>query len=609
MTQGGVVARLATAIFFGWLILASASPAAASRPGYLGPCALAPSSDGRILYVACADAKRVILVDVPRGEVLRTIDVPAEPTGLALAPDGKRLYVTCAAFKSTVVAIDTTSQKIAASIPVGHTAMGPALSPDGKRLFVCNRFNNDVSEIDLAAGKEVARIKVTREPVAAAVTPDGAMLVVANHLPNGRADRFFVAADVSLVELPSRRLTPVPLPDGSMGVRGLAVSSDGRYAFVTHLLANYQLTTTHIEQGWMNTNVVSVVDLSRKEFLNSVHLDEPVRGAGNPWGVACTADGRRLVVAHAGTHELSVVDLPAMLKGLWEIYPSRVAGGMPGNPGIPGSMRRRVPLSGNGPRALAVAGSKVLAAAYFSDALEVLDLDAPAAARLRVIPLGPRPQWSTQRRGEALFNDATVSYQHWQSCASCHPDGRSDVLNWDLPNDGVGNSKKTKSMLLSHRTPPSMSLGVRGNAEVAVRAGLKTTMFADRPEVDAAAIDEYLKTLEPVPSPHLVDEELSPTAERGMRLFASRRTGCMRCHPPPLYTDLRSHDVGTQNAEELESRFDTPTLIEVWRTAPYLHDGRHATMRDLLVKEKRHGSVEGLSPQEIDDLAEFVLSL
>jgi len=150
---------------------------------------------------------------------------------------------------------------------------------------------------------------------------------------------------------------------------------------------------------------------------------------------------------------------------------------------------------------------------------------------------------------------------------------------------------------------------VRGNAEVAVRAGLKTTMFADRPEEDAAAIDEYLQSLEPVPSPHLVDEELSPAAERGMRLFASRRTGCMRCHPPPLYTDLRSHDVGTQNAEELESRFDTPTLIEVWRTAPYLHDGRHATMRDLLVKEKRHGSVEGLSPQEIDDLAEFVLSL
>jgi len=609
MTQDGIVARLGSALSVGWLILAGASWAAEPRAGYLGPCALAASKDGQILYIACADAKRVILVDIPRGKVLRAIDVPDEPTGLALSPDGKTLYVTCAAFKSTVAAIDTASHKIAASIPVGHTAMGPAVTPDGKRLFVCNRFNNDVSEIDLASGREVARIKVTREPVAAAVTPDGAMLVVANHLPNGRADRFFIAADVSLVELPSRQVTPIPLPDGSMSVRGLAISPDGRYAFVTHLLANYQLTTTHIEQGWMNTNVVSVVDLPKKEFLNSVHLDELVRGAGNPWGVGCTADGRRLAIAHAGTHELSVIDLPAMLQKLWEIYPSRVAGGTPGNPGILGPMRRRVPLSGNGPRAVAVVGSKVFAAAYFSDTLEVLDLGAPAAARPRVIALGPRPQWSVQRRGEALFNDATVSYQHWQSCASCHPDGRSDALNWDLPNDGVGNSKKTKSMVLAHQTPPSMSLGVRGTAEAAVRAGLKTTMFADRPEEDAAAIDEYLKSLLPVPSPYLVDEDLSPAAERGLRLFASRRTGCMRCHPPPLYADLRSHDVGTQNGQELESRFDTPTLIEVWRTAPYLHDGRHESMKNLLLKEKRHGSVEGLSPQEIDDLAEFVLSL
>ena len=36
-------------------------------------------------------------------------------------------------------------------------------------------------------------------------------------------------------------------------------------------------------------------------------------------------------------------------------------------------------------------------------------------------------------------------------------------------------------------------------------------------------------------------------------------------------------------------RFDTPTLIEVWRTAPYLHDGRYATIKELFSKG-RHGS-------------------
>jgi hypothetical protein len=57
---------------------------------------------------------------------------------------------------------------------------------------------------------------------------------------------------------------------------------------------------------------------------------------------------------------------------------------------------------------------------------------------------------------------------------SCHPDGRSDRLNWDLLNDGVGNPKNTNSMLLAHQTPPAMSEGVRLTAEAAVRSGYAT---------------------------------------------------------------------------------------------------------------------------------------
>jgi cytochrome c peroxidase len=211
-----------------------------------------------------------------------------------------------------------------------------------------------------------------------------------------------------------------------------------------------------------------------------------------------------------------------------------------------------------------------------------------------------------------LFNDATICRQHWQSCASCHPDGRSDGLNWDLLNDGVGNPKNTKSVLLAHRTPPAMSEGVRLTAEAAVRSGLTHILYADRPEAEAVAIDEYLKSLAPVPSPHLIDGQLSPAARRGKTLFESKRVGCQECHPAPLYTDLKSHPVGTRGPADYSDAFDTPTLIEVWRTAPYLHDGRYATIRELLV-EGKHGQVYGraadLNRQQVDDLIEFVLSL
>ncbi len=56
--------------------------------------------------------------------------------------------------------------------------------------------------------------------------------------------------------------------------------------------------------------------------------------------------------------------------------------------------------------------------------------------------------------------------------------------------------------------------------------------------------------------------------------------------------------------------FDTPTLVEAWRTAPYLHDGRYATIEQLLT-EGKHGldRTHGLSDQEMNELSEFVLSL
>jgi cytochrome c peroxidase len=215
-----------------------------------------------------------------------------------------------------------------------------------------------------------------------------------------------------------------------------------------------------------------------------------------------------------------------------------------------------------------------------------------------------------KRKGELNFNDAHICFQQWQSCASCHPDSRADGLNWDLLNDGIGNPKNTKSMLLAHRTPPSMSLGVREGAEAAVRSGLKFILFAVRPEEDAQAIDEYLKSLTPTSSPFLVNGKLSPAAKRGEKVF--RTAGCITCHPPPLFTNLQEYDLGLAKGMDAGKPFDTPTLIECWRTAPYLFDGRAYTMKEVLTTcnpQDKHGVTSKLTPTELDDLIAYILSL
>ena len=169
-------------------------------------------------------------------------------------------------------------------------------------------------------------------------------------------------------------------------------------------------------------------------------------------------------------------------------------------------------------------------------------------------------------------------------------------------------------MLLAHQTPPSMITGVRAKAEVAVRAGIRFIQFAVRPEEDAKAIDAYLQSLTPVPSPFLVNGELSESAKLGKALFDGK-AGCSKCHSGKLFTDLEKYDVGTANTGAVDGvkEFDTPSLIEVWRTGPYLWDGRAVTVGELFTPKYNpkdlHGKTAKLTPKEKDDLAEYVLSL
>jgi cytochrome c peroxidase len=219
---------------------------------------------------------------------------------------------------------------------------------------------------------------------------------------------------------------------------------------------------------------------------------------------------------------------------------------------------------------------------------------------------------TTVRKGELYFHDATLCLQGWQSCSSCHPnDARVDGLNWDLLNDGVGNPKNTKSLLLAHQTPPAMSLGVRDTAEMAVRAGIEHILFTRQPEEIPAAIDEYLKSLKAVPSPYLAQGRLSEAASRGQQVF--QRAGCEGCHPPPLFTNLHQYDVGTRAVfDQADDQFDTPTLVELWRTAPYLHDGSAATVREVVTSHNphdQHGRTSKLTDGEIEDLCAYLLSL
>ena len=64
--------------------------------------------------------------------------------------------------------------------------------------------------------------------------------------------------------------------------------------------------------------------------------------------------------------------------------------------------------------------------------------------------------------------------------------------------------------------------------------------------------------------------------------------------------------------EKMGPKYDTPTLLGVYRSAPYLHHGKAKTLLDVLTtcnKGDKHGKTSHLKPAQLDDLVAFLKAL
>jgi YVTN family beta-propeller protein len=271
---------------------------------------------------------------------------------------------------------------------------------------------------------------------------------------------------------------------------------------------------------------------------------------------------------------------------------------------------KKLPTQSN-PRRLGLSGDgkTLVVSNYLSDSLTVIDTE-----KLKVvkhIPLGG-PEPDAARRGEILFNSAGLTQFGQFTCASCHPNGGADGLNWDLPRDGIGNFKNTKSLLGVKDTAPYGWLGTSPTLADRVAGTLRTLHRYEPSEDEVNDIVAYLETL-PAPTPPLrsglVNDEERAATERGKALFAGKAR-CDGCHSGPAFDDGKIHDVGTGTPGE--DRFNTPSLRGLWSSAPYLHDGRAATLEEVFSKyneKNKHGDADRLTAAELADLVAYLRSL
>jgi len=543
------------------LSIVSTTLAAETRPAYQSPYAVVMAPDGSRLYVSHHTGGVVSVVDPASRKVVRKIAVGGSPAGLALSADGSALYAADAD-DGSVALIDTRASRVSAKIDGGRSAFGLELSRDGRRLYVCDRFLNRVNVVDTAKRKAIYRLPATREPLCCALEPDGQTLYVSNMLPLGPATDPANAAVVDLYDPKSfKHLGELKLPPGTTDVHQVSCSPDGKWVYVVHVVARFNVPPTQLERGWVNNSGLTIIDAHKRRVFATLLLDEASRGSANPFAAAFTPEGRTLAVSFFGTHEVALIDLVRLHEALAKEKPERL-------PQLVNELSlltrygaiRRAPTGGRGPRGIAIEpkGRTLYVANCYSDNLGVVDIERGRLAG--TVALGPPAEPDVVRRGG-----------------------------------------------------PVMASGVRAKMEAAVRAGLRHILFRQVNEDEAQAIDAYLRALKSRPSPYRGrDGSLTPAARRGKKIFFAPKTGCAVCHPAPLYTDLKLHDVGTGAPLDRRETFDNPSLIEIWRTGPYLHDGRAVTLHEVLSKFNkgdRHGRTSHLSKKELDDLAAFLLSL
>jgi len=570
------------------------------REGYISPSDISISGD--IGFVSDATSKKVYKIDLTDNSLIA--EYPMEQVANAVYAEGETVFILEGALEGNIIKLNSDFSSVIMSAETGHTPNDMLINRE--KIYVACRYSNQIyvyNENDLSL---ITKIDVPREPMA--LTLQGDNLYVATHLSSGPANADIVSAKVVVIDTEEDKVTKeIPLLNGSGGVKGICTSPNGEYVYVSNILARYTYPTTQLDRGWINTNSITIIETNTQEVLTAVLLDSVEEGAGNPWGVECFENN--LIVSIAGTNEIMVVDTEKMFRKIEYVKNERdenvknveeIANYIP----FLEDCKTRILTENVGLRNLSIKDGKAYICGYFSGNITVYDINERKI--LESISLGEQPEEDSVRMGERIWNDANSCYQKWESCASCHPDARVDALNWDNVNDGLGNPKNAKSMMYSHRTPYVMTTGIRENAEVAVRAGMKYIQFNKMEDDEVLSIDHYLMSLSPIQSPYLNrDGGLTDNAKEGKKLF--EELNCISCHSGPIFSDMKRHRTADKIDNWEYRDFDTPSLVEAWATGPWFAGGQFATLREAVVasvpKDKK------LSDKQLDQLTEYVASI
>jgi DNA-binding beta-propeller fold protein YncE len=597
--------------------------------------------DERTVCVANQDSGSVSLWDWQVATEPVEIPVGDEPRMLALIP-GNRLVCVTTQRSQELALVDLTTHACIRRIPIGGQPVGVTISSDGRYAFVA-QFAGDywdgeyhagsVAVVDLQKQIVHARISVRPCPFAMAMSTDGHQVYVSHYLAvDGTgwvseidAHTFRVTREFSLDE----DLDSASGRGGVFnGLASLAVHPRENRLLVAGMQANVHRGLKQSGQSLSHKTTVQAavrcVDLTAGEELVAARMVSSFSGqaVAMPSAVAFLGNGEYFVDVYFASHDMKVLAYnetgTVAERSLFELP--------------------------HGPTGIAVTrdGQQAFVNCRWTRSVAHIDLANIRQPRMVRSQLVTEEPWDAQRiLGARLFHDTRdtrMTPNRWLSCAVCHLDGGelSDGLIWEFTTAQKPSSPalvNPKSLAITRGSgPPYLIQGTYrtiheedqfirsflGGRGFLTSAASVEGKFAEDPtgkSTELDALSQFVLNLRPRPNPHLragrPRGEIAAAANRGREIFHSAESGCSQCHAGPNFTrsgtdpHLDLADVGTG------IQADIPSLNNVWETAPYLHDGRAKTLREVITThnpDDRHGKTSHLSAQQRDDLVAFLLA-
>ena len=274
--------------------------------------------------------------------------------------------------------------------------------------------------------------------------------------------------------------------------------------------------------------------------------------------------------------------------------------------------------------------------------------------------------------GEKLFNDPILSGDGTQSCISCHLQSAnfSDTNQFSTGIDGLKGNRNASTIVNAgwnssnfwdgrattledqafgpvvnpiemHNTWQNVENTLNGNTEY-------LTLFKEAFNINyidsnhvVKAIAQFERSLVSANSKfdkfYRGEISLTPSELNGYSIYNSESGDCFHCHGTLLFTDNLFHNNGLDSEEPFldiglsevtnnpldNGKFKTPSLRNIEYSAPYMHDGRFASLDEVVTHYnegghysstvdplmKKIGTGLQLTNQELSDLVAFLKTL